>query len=225
MKKTYLGIALAASAMAAPSSAALLLPGTTGVPFLPFATATQGTQLVFNSTAGVARTFAGTLRSAVYLNSLNTLDFYFQFMRTGNGSRVSDGKVARITAASFAGFDVEGFSFDGDVDGSGGFTAATTSGAGSTAERSEDGAVLRMVFGRTLDGLTTGSTYIFRTNATRYDDLGTFGVINGSTFEGDSFEPAHAVPEPSTWALLFGGFAMIGARLRRRQRALRTVSA
>jgi hypothetical protein len=43
-----------------------------------------------------------------------------------------------------------------------------------------------------------------------------FAAPADTTFKGVSFAPV-AVPEPTTWALLLGGFAMIGGLLRRRR--------
>jgi hypothetical protein len=51
----------------------------------------------------------------------------------------------------------------------------------------------------------------------------TFRNISGLAFGGSAFAPVSitvdsvAVPEPATWALMIGGFGMVGATLRRRR--------
>ena len=46
--------------------------------------------------------------------------------------------------------------------------------------------------------------------------LGSWGTKGGSYSGTLNFAPAAAVPEPATWALMIGGFALAGAAMRRR---------
>uniref|UniRef100_UPI0035CA2869 PEPxxWA-CTERM sorting domain-containing protein n=1 Tax=uncultured Sphingomonas sp. TaxID=158754 RepID=UPI0035CA2869 len=159
--------------------------------------------------------FAGTTRSAVYRNTLGTLDFYYQVARTGGGS-VASQSIDGLTVSNFLGFTVDGFVSAGDPDGGGAFTAANNPPASTTTVgRSSDGQVVQTFFGSNgLLGSDVSATYIFRTNATDFT-TGTFGLINGSTFTGQAFAPA--VPEPATWGMMILGFGLIGGALRRRK--------
>ena len=58
-----------------------------------------------------------------------------------------------------------------------------------------------------------------RTNSTNFNTLGTFGLIDGSTLSGLTFQPAiGSVPEPATWGMLLVGFGLVGAAARRSRR-------
>jgi hypothetical protein len=213
---------LAATAMA-PAHAAVLLPAAQNVTFSAFDPSTKGTLVDSAVTGGQALTFAATFRSAVYRNSLGTLDFYYQVLRTGKGSAKAknDQEIKRFTISAFDGFKVEAFVSSADPDGAGQFKIVNnpTPAGGSTTLVSRDvaGEVIDVNFWGTgkngLTGTENSATYIFRTNATRYGE-GTFGVINGSTLSGTTFAPT--VPEPATWAMMIGGFALAGSALRRR---------
>lgn len=222
MKQTLLGLMAGVAVFAAlPAQAATLLPGTTGQLFTPFVAATQGGLLTTTTVPGIALTFSATMRSAVYRNTLGTLDFYYQVARTGPGTDESD-EIAAFTASNFAGFMVDAFVSGTDPDAGGFFTASTNGISTTTLGRSMDGKTLRTDFN--LNGLVnteTSATYIFRTNATAYRG-GTFGVIDGSTFSGRAFQPtvSAAVPEPATWGMMLVGFGVVGSALRRRKSKL-----
>ena len=47
-------------------------------------------------------------------------------------------------------------------------------------------------------------------------------LSNGNAFELDTIAGTGAVPEPATWALMLAGFGLVGASLRRRNRAVVT---
>lgn len=211
--------------LASPALAAPVLPGQSGVIFTPLDTATRGTQLASIETGTLgATTYTGFLRSAVYLNTLGTLDFYFQVAI----STIAVGdEVFNLTASSFLGYTVDAFVDTTDFDGAGFFTAANNPnlqgppGSTTTASRNGSGSVIRADFGD--NGLEAGgqtsATYIFRTNATNYNLGGTFTTQDGSVAQRPNFQAAAAVPEPATWAMMFIGFGGLGMAMRRRKPA------
>jgi hypothetical protein len=224
MKKMLLG---AAAMLAFPAQAAVLLPGATNVPFDPFAgvIGTQGTRLDFRSDTVTALTFKAEVRQAVYRNTFGTLDFYYQVQRLGPGNNTGTGgnnhEIFTLTGAQYHDFSTFAFvAGNFDVDGaSGPFQAANNPsplGFTSTAGRTSNGNRVEIEFG--ANGLVQterSAVYIIRTNAAKYGE-GTFGLINGSAIGGPSFAP---VPEPATWALMVGGFGLLGAASRRSGRA------
>ncbi len=219
MKRVLISLAATVAAVASmPAQAVTIAPGTSDLIFDAFNPATQGTLLAAVSVPGTAFTFSGLMRSAVYRNTLGTVDFYYQVARTGSGS-ISNNMINAFTAANFSTFNIDGFVSAADPDGAGLFTAAMNPPASTTTVgRSLTGVTLQTNFGTNgLMGTDVSATYIFRTNATAFT-TGTFGVINGSTFSGLAFAPAvSAVPEPATWAMMFFGFAIVGSALRRRK--------
>lgn len=226
MNKTVLAFALAASTLVAtPAVAADLLPDASGVSFTAFDGTTRGTLLASTETGTTgATTYSGSLRSAVYRNTLGTLDFYYQVAITA----INPGdEVFNLTASNFLGFSVDALVDGTDFDGAGIFTAANNPnlqgppGSTTTASRNGSGSVVRADFGS--NGLEaagqTSATYIFRTNATNYNTGGTFTTQDGSVAQRANFAPAAAVPEPATWALMLLGFGVIGTSMRRRRRS------
>jgi hypothetical protein len=223
MKKFLLA---AAALVALPAQAAILLPGSQNVAFTPLPAGTQGSQIAFNEFSGQALTFAAIFRSAVYKNTLGTLDFYYQVERTGTGSAVRNNnqEIKRFTVSAFDGWNVDALIIGGDPDGTGAFKAGNnpTPAGGSTTRVSRDGTgeVIETNFhavGKNgLIGTENSVTYIFRTNATAFTQ-GTFGVLDGSSLQGITFAPT--VPEPATWAMMLGGFGLLGAAARRSSRA------
>ena len=223
MKKLLLA---AAAVVAMPAQAAVLLPGAQNVAFTGMPEGTQGTRIAFSEVSGQALTFAGIFRSAVYRNSLGTLDFYYQVERTGTGSAATGNnhEIKRFTVSDFGGWLVDALVIAADPDADGAFKAVNnpTPAGGSTTRvsRGFDGSVVDTNFQATgangLIGTENSATYIFRTNAYSFQQ-GTFGVIDGSTFQGFTFAPK--VPEPATWAMMIAGFGLIGGFARRSQRA------
>jgi len=221
-----LAAALALSFTASHAQATVLLPGSTGQPTQAFSTATQGTQLASLSTAGTAFTFSAVFNQAVYRNTLGTLDFYYQVARTGAGSAANE-EIRSFTVSNFDSYLVDAFVLGTDFDGAGPFVAVnnptlangTPSGSTTTFGRSPSGNVLTTEFGANgLTGTENSTTYIFRTNATDFDSSGFFGIIDGSTLNGRTFQPVgSAVPEPGTWAMMLLGFGAIGFSMRRRR--------
>lgn len=236
MKKLIMMAALATSTafVALPAQATVLLPGSSMQPTQALPAGTQGTSLISVSAPAVALTFSSIFNQAVYLNTAGTLDFYFQVVRTGPGT-VRDEEIRSFTVSNFDGYTVDAFVLGTDFDGAGPFVAVnnpnladgTPSGSTTTFGRSLSGAVLTTEFGvNGLTGTENSTTYIFRTNATQFDALGTFGIIDGSTASGLSFRPiGAAVPEPGTWAMMLVGFGAVGYSLRGRRSNRRMVQA
>jgi hypothetical protein len=223
MKKAILAIAAASAfASAMPAQAVPLIAGSTLLTPTPFSTiaGTQGSLLASTTVTGTALTFSALFRSAVYRNTLGTLDFYYQVARTGAGSFKSQ-MIDALTSSDFTGFTVDGYASAGDPDGAGFFTAGNNPPASTTTfGRSVDDAVIQISFNSNgLSNTENSATYIFRTNARNFT-TGTFGVIDGSTFSGLAFEPSGAVPEPATWGLMVLGFGMVGFAARRRVAAV-----
>ncbi|KQS01976.1 hypothetical protein ASG11_14275 [Sphingomonas sp. Leaf357] len=211
--------------IAVPASAATLVAGSTGVAPTGGVPAGQGTLLASQVFSGQAFTFAATFNQAVYLNAAGTLDFYFQVIRTGAGS-ISNQEIRSFTISDFGAYLVDGYASALDPDGTGLFIAAnnpnlangTPSPSTTTFGRSPSGSVVTIEFGANgLTGTENSATYIFRTNATAYNNQGTFGIIDGSTLQGLTFQPIAAVPEPATWAMMLVGFGGIGLGMRRRK--------
>jgi hypothetical protein len=209
---------LAAAALAAfPAQAAVLLPGGTAT-FDPFS-GDRGTRLAYSETTDTVLTFGATFRSAVYRNSTGKLDFYYQVQRNGPGT-AGDDQIERFTAANFGTFTVNAERDGSDFDGAGGFTAANNPGMFTSIATRNFGGVVGSNFvangNNGLVGTDISTTYIFRTNATAFGS-GTFGVIDGSSMQGITFAPR--VPEPATWAMMLGGFGLLGAAARRSRRS------
>ena len=212
---------------AAPALAAPILANTTGVTPTAGVPAGQGTLLASQSFAGQAFTFAAIFNQAVYRNAAGTLDFYFQVIRTGAGS-LRDEEIRSFTVSNFDSFTVDGYASAADPDGAGIFVAAnnpnlangTPSPSTTTFGRSPSGNVLTTEFGANgLTGTENSATYIFRTNAINFNMLGTFGIIDGSTVQGLTYQPVGgAVPEPASWMLMLVGFGLVGGAVRYRRR-------
>ena len=227
-KPLFLASAIAiAGALSAPANAVPVPANSSLIPTQPFDASTQGSVLTTTSVSGQSLTFGTTLRSAVYRNTLGTLDFYYQVLRTGAGT-AGDDPIDRLTSSSFLGYTVDAFAFAADPDGTGFFTAAANAppagqapGSTTTFGRDVTGGILQTSFGSNGLALTESSaTYIFRTNAATFGQ-GFFGVSDGTTFSGLAFAPTGApvapVPEPATWAMMLVGFGAVGFGLRRRK--------
>ena len=227
--KRSIGLTIAASAafLSTPSFAAPIIAGATSVTPTAGVPAGQGTLLASQSITGTALTFAATFNQAVYRNAAGTLDFYFQVLRTGAGSVRSE-EIRSFTVSNFDSYMVDGYASAPDPDAGGIFIAArnptladgTFSGSTTTFGRSPSGNVLTTEFGANgLTGTENSATYIFRTNALNFDMFGTFGVIDGSTLSGLTYEPiGSAVPEPASWAMMTLGVGLVGLAMRRRRK-------
>lgn len=218
-------------ASAAPASATVVMPDQSGVAFTTFDSATRGAELgrIETGTTG-ATTYTGFLRSAVYQNTLGTLDFYYQ---VAISTILANDEVFNLTASNFFGYTVDALVDTTDFDGAGFFTAANNpnlqgpAGSTTTASRNGSGSVVRADFGS--NGLEAGgqtsATYIFRTNATNYNLAGTFTTQDGSVAQRANFAPTAvgAVPEPATWAMMILGMGAVGFAMRRRSKVKTSV--
>jgi len=192
-----------------------------------FDAATRGTQLAALETGTLgATTYTGSLRSAVYQNTLGALDFYYQ---VAISSILPGDEVFNLTSGVFLSFTVDALVGATNFDGAGIFTAANNPNfqeslwSTTTTSRNGSVSVVRADFGDNgleADGQTS-TTYIFRTNATNYNLGGTFTTQDGSVAQRANFQPVAAVPEPATWGMMLAGFAGIGAGLRRRATVVR----
>ncbi|RYE96375.1 MAG: PEP-CTERM sorting domain-containing protein [Oxalobacteraceae bacterium] len=230
--KHILSLAIVSTfAIAAPASATVLTPDVAGVGFSAFDAATRGTQLsgIETGTTG-ATTYTGSLRSAVYQNTLGTLDFYYQ---VAIDSINAGDEVFNLTASNFFGYTVDALVDSTDFDGAGFFTAANNpnlqgpAGSTTTASRNGSGSVVRADFGS--NGLEaagqTSATYIFRTNATNFNLNGTFTTQDGSVAQRANFAPIGApVPEPATWAMMILGMGAVGFAMRRKSKTYAKVT-
>jgi hypothetical protein len=189
-----------------------------------FDAATRGTQLAALETGTLgATTYTGSLRSAVYQNTLGALDFYY---RVAISSILPGDEVFNLTSGGFLSFTVDALVGATNFDGAGIFTAANNPNFQESlwsTSRNGSVSVVRADFGDNgleADGQTS-TTYIFRTNATNCNLGGTFTTQDGSVAQRANFEPVAAVPEPATWGMMLAGFAGIGAGLRRRATVVR----
>ena len=225
--KRLMMTALASSlaiAVATPASAVVLVAG--AAPVVPTAGAPTGPGSVVGTGTfnGVAATFSATVKYAVYLNTGNTYDFYFQVTHNGAGSTGNNQPIRMLTLSDYTGFTADAYAVATDPDGAGFFTAANnpTPAGGSTTGASLDtnGVVTFNFRSFGLNDLVQGetsATYVVRTNATNYNAFGSFGVIDGSSISSLTFEPAAGVPEPATWGMMIAGFGLMGGVLRRRK--------
>lgn len=198
--------------------------------------------------AAAAFCFAGSANAAVItlenVNQNGENDFTFQYQVTlgeDEGLRSGD----RFVIYDFNGY-VDGsiFSPNGDFESSVEFTSST---AVVTPGFDDDASVANLVFTYVgddfrndggpfapfdLDGFgarsTTGGRVedAFFTRTTKNNPDGLPGGSNTQVFTlgsvsvpGPGANNPDAIPEPATWAMLIGGFGMIGAAARRRQRA------
>lgn len=235
MNKFMIAALAGASVFAvAPAQAVVLVAGGAAVSPTAGVPAGQGTLAGSNTFTGSALTFSATIRYAVYLNTANTYDFYFQVTHTGAGSIGANQPIRMLTVSNYAGFSTDAYASGPDPDGAGIFIPANnpSPAIGSTTgvSLSANGQVVAFDFeafpqggaGGPVNNLVQGetsATYIVRTNATSFNQLGTFGLIDGSTLSGITFQPTiAAVPEPATWGMLLVGFGLVGAATRRSRR-------
>ena len=220
MRKLAIAAALAFAPVSA--NAAVVLPGDTGDAIDPFDASTRGTLLATTSTSATGLSFAATFYSAVYRNTLGTLDFYYQIARTGPGSGpppYDNTGIQYLEASPYDSVSVFAYVDDTDFDGGGQFLARNNPGSTGTAFRSDDGNVVGVDLSPIiLSGTYNTGTYIFRTNALTFG-VGTFGARSRTLLQASAFAPIAPAPapEPGTWMMLLAGFAALGIALRVRR--------
>ena len=157
--------------------------------------------------------YGGGLRTAVYRNDGNTLDFYHQL--SNGGSSVNS--VGRLTMTNFAGFTTDvGYRMD-NWDGAGQFLGGTQ--AALSADRSASGGTIGFGFGAGLSQINPGevsATMVIRTNASAYT-AGSVTTQNGAVYTTATFSPAESgVPEPGAYGLIGAGLIALAAMRRRK---------
>jgi hypothetical protein len=228
MKKVLLTAVAALALGATPAMAAHDLPvGDSGSPLslaFPVPTgaklADTGLQALSISQAG--QTLSVGLRAAVYRGpTAGTLDFVYQV--TNNAESTS-----AVEGLTFSPFD--SFGIPGVWQTATGFDTFLNGVEGADSARRIIGNTIGFEFGTNfnpgndfdsgasilLDAGETSAVFLVRVNAFAFRP-GTFTVQDGLTITGIGFAPT--VPEPATWAMMIGGFGLMGAAARRTRRA------
>jgi len=154
--------------------------------------------------------YSGELRSAVYRNAANKLDFYYQLSNSSGSAEA----VARLTMTSFGGFTTDVGTRMDNWDGAGIFRTAVQNAV--SADR-DGGGTLGFQFGRgpgTVGPGEVSATMVIRTNAVNYT-LGTVTTHSVAGYTMAAYAPSAQIPEPPSQALLglsLVALAVIGRR-------------
>lgn len=222
-KSVASAIVLAALAFTTPKAEAVVLAAPIDNVPVPPGVFFGGVELdsIYHLTASGLGEWEGTLASAVYRAPGGTLDFYYQISNTLVAGK--DDKLVRSAHINFTDFitDVYYILTPGSLIGCGacpGGTFADGTQAPALADRNVESTV-GFDFGPDADRLDPGEfsvVYVIRTNATAYMQGGS-SVSNGGTDNVFTFQPAVAIAEPASIALLgLGLFASAYTARRRR---------
>lgn len=154
----------------------------------------------------------------------NRIDFMlFQFSRPVN-----------FLSATFTTYQVNGIAADSDAQIKAGNTSTlwTNQAAFNTLLNNGTTATLNSLFGTTFnsDGTSAGGNRTFGINGVGYGNLylvsakpGDLCSTNCTSVDAFKFSNLSvAVPEPATWAMVIGGFGLLGGVMRRRRQAVST---
>lgn len=147
--------------------------------------------------------------------------FLFLTESSGQGARPAAGDQSRFLSVlgggsatiDFGGAGANGFSIDiGSVDS---YNTLTLNFLGGTSQSFTGSQLVAVPNGNQVADATNGRFRFMAENGQRI--TGITLTSDANSFEVDRLAVA-AVPEPATWAMMIGGFGMIGAAARRRVR-------
>lgn len=187
-------------------------------------------KLLLGGAAMLAFALTSTANAAViFLESVTPAgggnNFFSYRIEFSDDEGITNG--SRLVILDFAGY-VDGSITAGGAAGINAFAENTTSALIGVPGLSDDAGVANLVFtynGPTIDlGGTQfsgfGAESIF--SLTRFDGfqsvtVKTGGEANGSLVFTQGTVGVPAIPEPATWAMMIGGFGLVGGALRRRR--------
>lgn len=237
------------STLALAAGFAVAAPAAAVTTFATFSATSNAPSVEFTGTSNGAGTLSSTAQPVTFrfldaAGGENFTDFaaIFNLAATTSGGSVTSGiGIAPVTSGNLSFTSASAVSFGG-VTGTN-FLTAVFSGSALTAQINGTTANYGVAF--PASSVTFTSDFLDFSDSTERDlafaitginpaisaanfsgGTGSFaGTITGS-FSADTFAGAGlpSVPEPATWALMIGGFGMVGTAMRRRK-ALPTVAA